>query len=75
MEISLWAKTIIIIGVVLIIIGLVMVFLPKITILQRLGRLPGDIVVKKGNVTFYFPWVTCIVISIILTLIFSIFRR
>ncbi len=55
MEISLWAKTIIIIGVVLIIIGLVMVFLPKIPILQRLGRLPGDIVVKKGMLPFISP--------------------
>ncbi|WP_246465346.1 DUF2905 domain-containing protein [Atribacter laminatus] len=50
-------------------------YLPKIPILQRLGRLPGDIIVKKGNVTFCFPWVTCIIISIILTIIFSIFRR
>ncbi|NLJ49160.1 MAG: DUF2905 domain-containing protein [Candidatus Atribacteria bacterium] len=75
MEISFWAKTILIIGVIFIIIGLVMMFLPKITIFQRLGRLPGDIIIKRGNVTFYFPWVTCIIISIILTFIFSILRR
>ncbi|MBP8933547.1 MAG: DUF2905 domain-containing protein [Candidatus Atribacteria bacterium] len=75
MEISFWAKTILMIGVILVIIGLVMIFFPKIPFLQRLGRLPGDIIVKRGNVTFYFPWVTCIIISIILTLIFSIFRR
>ncbi|NLJ39064.1 MAG: DUF2905 domain-containing protein [Candidatus Atribacteria bacterium] len=75
MEISFWAKTILIIGVILIIIGLAMLFLPKIPIFRYLGKLPGDIIVKRGNVTFYFPWVTCIIISIILTLIFSLLRR
>ena len=40
-----------------------------------LGRLPGDIRIERGNSTFYFPIVTCIIISILLTLILSIFRR
>jgi hypothetical protein len=40
-----------------------------------LGRLPGDIRVERGNSTFYFPIVTCIIISVVLSLIFSIFRR
>jgi hypothetical protein len=40
-----------------------------------LGRLPGDIRIERGNSVFYFPIVTCIVISIVLSLIFSIFRR
>jgi hypothetical protein len=40
-----------------------------------LGRLPGDIRIERGNSAFYFPIVTCIVLSIILTLIFSLFRR
>jgi DUF2905 family protein len=40
-----------------------------------LGRLPGDIRVGRGNFAFYFPIVTCIIISIVLSLIFSIFRR
>ena len=39
------------------------------------GRLPGDIMVRRGPVTFYFPVVTSIVLSIILTLILSFFRR
>jgi Protein of unknown function (DUF2905) len=39
-----------------------------------LGRLPGDIVIEKENVKFYFPIVTCIVISVILTLISYFFR-
>ena len=40
-----------------------------------LGRLPGDIRVERGKSTFYFPLVTCIVVSIVLTLILSLFRR
>ena len=44
---------------------------------ERLGfsRLPGDIVIEKENFRFYFPITTCIVISIILSLIFSFLRR
>ena len=40
-----------------------------------LGRLPGDIVIRRGNGTFYFPLVTCIVVSAVLTLVMAIFRR
>jgi hypothetical protein len=40
-----------------------------------LGRLPGDIVVRRGNLSFYFPLATSIVLSIILTLLFALFRR
>ena len=40
-----------------------------------LGRLPGDIAVKRDNFSFYFPITTSIILSIILTLIFSLFRR
>jgi hypothetical protein len=39
------------------------------------GRLPGDIRVQRGNFGFYFPIVTCIILSIILSLLFSLFRR
>ena len=39
------------------------------------GRLPGDIVVRRGSFSFYFPLATSIVISILLTLILSLFRR
>jgi hypothetical protein len=65
------AKLLIIGGVVLVIVGLLWQvggrFLP-------LGRLPGDIVVEKENMRFYFPIVTCIVISIVLSLISYLFR-
>jgi hypothetical protein len=39
------------------------------------GRLPGDIVVRRGNFSFYFPIVTSIVLSILLTLLLTLFRR
>lgn len=40
-----------------------------------LGRLPGDIVIRRGNGTFYFPIVTCIVVSVVLSLISALWRR
>ncbi|MCX7723494.1 MAG: DUF2905 domain-containing protein [Verrucomicrobiae bacterium] len=40
-----------------------------------LGRLPGDIHYTKGNFSFYFPIVTCLIISAILTLLFWLFRK
>jgi len=43
--------------------------------LGGLGQLPGDIFVRKGNSTFYFPLVTCILISIVLSLLSWLFRK
>jgi ribose/xylose/arabinose/galactoside ABC-type transport system permease subunit len=40
-----------------------------------LGRLPGDIRIERGHSTFYFPIVTCILLSVLLSLLFSLFRR
>ena len=40
-----------------------------------LGRLPGDIRIERGQTAFYFPIVTCIILSIVLSLLFSLFRR
>lgn len=62
------SKTLMIIGAVIFVIGLLMPIL-------HLGKLPGDIFIKKGNTTFYFPIVTCIVISILLSVIFHFFGR
>lgn len=39
------------------------------------GRLPGDVYVRRGHFGFYFPWVTSIVLSILLTLLLALFRR
>lgn len=65
-------KMLIILGIVAAAIGLVLVLSQKI---PYIGRLPGDIYVKKDSFTFYFPLTTCIIVSILLTLIFWIFRR
>jgi hypothetical protein len=40
-----------------------------------LGRLPGDIHIERGNSAFYFPIVSCIIVSIVLSLLMSFFRR
>jgi len=65
-------RFLVIIGVVLAALGLILWFAPKI---PYLGRLPGDITWQKGRFTFYFPLGTCILISLVLTLIFYLFRR
>jgi hypothetical protein len=66
------AKIIIVIGVVLVLIGLAMLFFQK---LPFLGKLPGDILIKKENFTFYFPLTTSIIISIIISLILYIISK
>ncbi|MGI6678643.1 MAG: DUF2905 domain-containing protein [Dehalobacterium sp.] len=60
------------IGLLLFVIGLLMIVLGRFF---NFGSLPGDIVIKKGNFTFYFPVVTCLVISIILSLLFKLFLK
>ena len=60
------AKVIIICGIALVVIGLVMLLLPR---LPFPGRLPGDILIKKENFTFFFPLATSIIISIVVSLI------
>ncbi|NLY42711.1 MAG: DUF2905 domain-containing protein [Clostridiaceae bacterium] len=64
-------KMLIMFGVILIIVGVLFLLGGKIGI----GRLPGDIAIKKGNFSFYFPIVTCIIISIIMTVILNIIRK
>ena len=66
-------------GKILIIFGLALVAIGGLFLLGDkipfLGRLPGDIHIKKNNFGFYFPLATCIIISIILTIILNLFRR
>lgn len=59
-------------GLILAGLGLLLLFGGKFF---SLGRLPGDVVWQKGPVTFYFPIVTCIVLSLLLTLLLNIFFR
>lgn len=65
-------KFVVVIGVVITLVGLVMWsgLAPK-----WLGRLPGDIRIEREHSAFYFPIVTCIILSIVLSLLLSIFRR
>ena len=58
-------------GIILIIVGLLFPFLLKL----GLGRLPGDILIKKGSFTFYFPVITSILISLLLTFILNVVLR
>jgi len=58
-------KALIIIGLVLFVLGLLLTFLPN----TRLGRLPGDIVIRRENWSIYIPIVTSILLSVVLTLI------
>ena len=63
-------------GKVLVLIGLGIAGIGLLIMLGiPFGRLPGDIVVRRGNFSFYFPLATSIVLSILLTLIFAWFRR
>ena len=64
-------RTLIILGVVLLVAGLLWPWLTKI----GLGRLPGDIHIEGENGGFYFPIVTCLVISVVLSILLWIFRR
>jgi len=65
-------RVLILLGIVIILIGLGLLFAHKI---PYIGRLPGDIYVKKDNFTFYFPLGTCILISVLLSIIFWLFRK
>jgi hypothetical protein len=65
-------KMLIIFGVAAIVIGGILMLSGKV---PWLGRLPGDILVQRKNFTFYFPLATSILISILLTLIFWLFKK
>jgi heme/copper-type cytochrome/quinol oxidase subunit 2 len=66
-------KSIIFFGIVIVIIGIILLFSDKLPF--NLGRLPGDIAIKKENFSFYFPITTSILISIVLSLIFYLFSK
>jgi len=66
------AKIIIMIGVVLVLVGLAILFLQKVPFL---GKLPGDILIKNKNFTFYFPLSTSIVVSIVICIILYLISK
>jgi Protein of unknown function (DUF2905) len=65
------SRWLIAIGLVLVVVGLLWPWLSKL----GLGRLPGDIPIELGNFTFYFPIVTCLIVSIVLSLVFWLMNR
>jgi hypothetical protein len=67
-----FGKLLLALGILLVVVGVVLVFAPKIPLL---GRLPGDIVIRKEHFSFYFPLTTSILLSIIISLLFYLFRK
>jgi hypothetical protein len=65
-------RFLLVIGLLLVVVGGVLLLAPRI---PWLGKLPGDFTFQRGRFTFYFPLGTCILISLILTLIFALFRK
>jgi uncharacterized membrane protein len=65
-------KTLIYLGLLLVALGVILSFAGK---LPWLGHLPGDITIQKERFTFYFPLATCILISVIISLVLYFFRR
>lgn len=61
----------VVVGVLIAVVGLVWVFLPSF---PWLGRLPGDIVIERENFRFFFPVVTCVLLSLLLTGVLRVVR-
>ena len=66
-------RFVVIIGLLLVVAGVILWRFPSL--LSWMGKLPGDISVQKGNFSFYFPVITCIVVSLVVTLLSWLFRR
>lgn len=66
------AKIFIVCGVLFLVVGVLILFVGKV---PGIGKLPGDIMVKRENFTFYFPITTCIIISIILSIIIFLWKH
>ena len=66
------AKTLIYLGIILVVLGVVLALAGK---LPWLGHLPGDIYIQRERFSFYFPLATCILISVIITLVLYFLRR
>jgi len=65
------ARFLIVLGLAILVAGLLWPFLSRI----GLGRLPGDIVIERENMTFYFPLLTCLLLSLLFSLIFWVVNR
>jgi formate hydrogenlyase subunit 3/multisubunit Na+/H+ antiporter MnhD subunit len=70
-----FGKAIFLIGMLIAVLGLVVWAGGSIPMLNRLGRLPGDIYIRRDNFSFYFPITTAIVISVVLSILLALLRR
>jgi len=68
-------KALVIIGLLIAVLGLLVWNGGSIPLVSRLGRLPGDIYIRRDNFTFYLPIATCIVLSIVISLLIGLLRR
>ena len=66
-------KILIVFGAVLLLVGIVVVFLARTNL--PIGRLPGDFLYRGKNTTFYFPLATCVLLSVILSVLFYVIGR
>lgn len=66
------ARLLIVFGLILAVVGGLILFVGKVPFI---GRLPGDIYIQRKNFSFYFPLTTSILLSILMTILFSLFRR
>ena len=69
-----FGRLLIVIGAVILILGVILSYTEFFHYL-RLGRLPGDINIKRENFSFYFPITTCILLSILLTVVFYLLKK
>jgi DUF2905 family protein len=65
-------RSLVVMGLVVALVGVVLVLVGRV---PWLGRLPGDIYIQRGNWSFYFPLMTSIIVSVLLTVVFWLFSR
>jgi hypothetical protein len=68
-------RTLVVIGLLIVLLGLFVWSGSSIPLLNRLGRLPGDIYIRRDNFAFYLPITSCIVLSIVISLLIGLLRR
>ena len=64
-------RVLVVLGLLLVLVGLFWPWLSRLPF----GRLPGDLIIERDNFTFYFPLMTCLVVSVVLTLIVWFLRK
>ena len=67
-------RMLVVMGLLVVIMGLLLIFVPKLRV-PFLGKLPGDIRIEREGFSFYFPIVTCIVLSVLLTIVLNVIGR